>query len=207
MAEFRVNGKRIIEAHLHNEMIRAIAGSMVAYDGQIQFKKAPMGGGEGFAGAIKRRVGGESLELMECTGTGVIYLAIDAAEVEVVELTGDQLKVEASSLLAYEPKLQTNVTFAGLGGMAAGQGIATTTVTGYGKIALLSQGGPLIALEVSPQYPLVVDPQAYVAARGQMNQSFVTDVSWRSAVGGGSGEEFSLRFDGNGVVYIQPAER
>jgi uncharacterized protein (AIM24 family) len=76
-----------------------------------------------------------------------------------------------------------------------------------GTIALLSAGGPLIALGVTPQTPLVADPDAFVAFQGQLNQSFVTDVTWRSAVGGGSGEAFSLRFDGHGVVYIQPEER
>jgi uncharacterized protein (AIM24 family) len=32
-------------------------------------------------------------------------------------------------------------------------------------------------------------------------------VSWRNLVGESSGEAFSLRFDGTGVVYLQPAER
>ena len=73
--------------------------------------------------------------------------------------------------------------------------------------ALLSRGGPLIHLEVSPQYPLVVDPDAFVCARGQLTQSFDMDVSWRSAIGQGSGEAFSLRWAGTGVVSIQPAER
>ena len=103
--------------------------------------------------------------------------------------------------------LTTNVTFAGLRGASSGQGLFTTTVTGHGQIALLSRGGPLIHLEVSPQFPLVVDPDAFVCARGQLNQSFVTDVSWRTVMGQGSGEAFSLRWDGTGVVSIQPAER
>ncbi len=91
----------------------------------------------------------------------------------------------------------------------SGQGLFTTTVTGSGQVALLSAGGPLIHLEVSPpQYPLVVDPDAFVCAKGgQLTQSFVTDVSWRSAIGQGSGEAFSLKWDGMGVVSIQPAER
>ncbi len=57
------------------------------------------------------------------------------------------------------------------------------------------------AQEVNAKMP------GFVAHRGQLNQSFVTDVTWRSAIGGGSGEAFSLRFDGQGVVYIQPEER
>ena len=74
-------------------------------------------------------------------------------------------------------------------------------------MALLSAGGPPIALQVSPQYPLVVDPDAFVASQGQLNQTFVTDVSWRNLIGESSGEAFSLRFEVEGVVYIQPEER
>ena len=55
--------------------------------------------------------------------------------------------------------------------------------------------------------PLCVDPQAYVAHTGQLQQDFITDVNWRMAVGQGSGEAFQLRFQGQGLVYIQPAER
>jgi uncharacterized protein (AIM24 family) len=115
--------------------------------------------------------------------------------------------VESQQLLLVSGNLRTDVRFSGLRGAASGQGLFTTTVTGQGQVALLSAGGPLIGLEVSPQYPLVVDPDAFVAARGQLNQSFVTDVSWTSVLGEGGGEAFSLRWDGNGVVYIQPEER
>jgi uncharacterized protein (AIM24 family) len=79
-------------------------------------------------------------------------------------------------------------------------------VTGQGTCAILSDG-PMIALEVSAQYPLVVDPDAFIAHRGQVRQSFVTGVSWKSLIGEDGGEPYSLRFDGTGVVYIQPAER
>ncbi len=144
---------------------------------------------------------------MECSGTGVVYFAHQAQDVTVLELNNETLQVESEQLLALSGNLNTNVTFAGLRGGMSGQGLFTTTVTGTGQVALLSAGGPLIHLEVSPQYPLVVDPDAFVCAKGQLTQSFVTDVSWRSAIGQGSGEAFSLKWDGVGVVSIQPAER
>ncbi len=206
MATFQLNGTKVLEVHLSGDTVRALAGSMVAFDGKVTFKRAGMGGGEGLRGAFKRAVTGESLELMEMSGAGVVYLAHLATEIELVELSGQTLQVESSSLLALSPGLTTNVTFAGLRGATTGQGLFTTTVTGHGQVAVLSDG-PAIVLEVSPQYPLVVDPDAYVCSTGQLNQSFVTDISWRSAVGGGSGEAFSLQFTGSGLVYIQPAER
>jgi uncharacterized protein (AIM24 family) len=207
MSQLRTNGRRVLEAHLQNTSIRAISGSMVAYDGQVQFKSAGLGGGEGLMAGLKRKATGESLSLMDCTGSGVVYLALDAQDITLVELTNETLQVESRQLLALVGQLRMDVKFAGVRGAASGQGLFTTTVTGTGQVAILSAGGPLIGLEVSSQYPLVVDPDAFVAARGQLHQSFVTDVSWASVVGEGSGEPFSLRWDGQGVVYIQPAER
>ncbi|MEE2060174.1 AIM24 family protein [Rhodococcus artemisiae] len=199
--------KRVIEAQLNNSTIRALSGSMVAYEGQITFKSAGFGGGDGVLAGLRQRAAGEGLSLMECTGTGVVYLAHRAQNTTVLELNNETLQVESEQLLALNGNLTTNVTFAGVRGGMSGQGLFTTTVSGSGQVALLSSGGPLIHLEVSPQYPLVVDPDAFVCAKGMLTQSFVTDVSWRSAIGQGSGEAFSLRWDGNGVVSIQPAER
>jgi uncharacterized protein (AIM24 family) len=207
MSQLRTNGRRVLEAHLQNSSIRAISGSMVAYDGQVQFKSAGMGGGEGVVAGLKRKATGESLSLMECAGSGVVYLAVDAQDVMLVELIDETLQVESRQLLALAGQLRMNVKFAGVRGAATGQGLFTTAVSGTGQVAILSAGGPLIGLEVSSQYPLVVDPDAFVAARGQLSQSFVTDISWASAVGEGSGEPYSLRWEGQGVVYIQPAER
>ncbi|WP_067695473.1 AIM24 family protein [Nocardia jejuensis] len=207
MAQLFEKSKKVIEAQLAGTSLRAISGSMIAYEGTVQFKSAGFGGGDGLVAGLKRRATGESLALMECSGNGRVFFAVSGQNVTVVNLNNETLQVESQQLLAFAGNLRTNVSFAGLRGAATGAGLFTTTVTGVGQVALLSAGGPLIHLEVSPQYPLVVDPDAFVAARGNLNQSFVTDVSWRTAVGQGSGETFSLRWDGQGVVLIQPAER
>ncbi|GAB4589832.1 AIM24 family protein [Nocardia sp. IFM 10818] len=207
MAQLFEKSKKVIEAHLAGTSIRAISGSMVAYEGNVQFKSAGFGGGDGVIAGLKRRATGESLSLMECTGNGRVFFAVNGQHVTVVNLNNETLQVESQQLLAFAGNLRTDVSFAGLRGASTGQGLFTTTVSGVGQVALLSAGGPLIHLEVSPQYPLVVDPDAFVAARGQLNQSFITDVGWRSVMGQGGGEAFSLRWDGQGVVLIQPAER
>ncbi|MGV8871487.1 MAG: AIM24 family protein [Rhodococcus sp. (in: high G+C Gram-positive bacteria)] len=202
-----MNGHRVLVADLNGDALRALSGSMVAYEGDVAFKSAGVGGGGGFRAALKQKVTGESLSLMDVSGKGTVYFAVDAQDITLVEVQGDNLHVESSQLLALTGQLKTDVKFSGLRGASSGQGLFTTVVSGSGTVALLSKGGPIIALAVDPQYPLVVDPDAFVAHRGQLNQSFVTDVTWRSAIGGGSGEAFSLRFDGQGVVYIQPEER
>ena len=187
--------------------VRARTGSMVAYEGDVAFKNAGAGGGGGLRAALKQKVTGESLSLMECTGRGRVHFAVDAGHVLVLDLAGDVLRAESEGLLCLSEGLRTDVTFTGLQGASSGQGLFTTTVTGHGRVALLSLGGPPIALRVSPQFPLVVDPDSYIGAVGNVSQSFVTDVSWRNLLGEGSGEAFSLRFEGQGVVYIQPEER
>jgi uncharacterized protein (AIM24 family) len=207
MQSFRLDGHRVLEIELHGDAVRAATGSMVAYTGDVQFKNAGMGGGDGFRAALKRRATGESVALMKCSGKGRVWFAKDAMDIIVIELRGDTLKVESEQLLALSDDLRTDVAFAGLRGASSGQGLFTTTVTGTGPVALLSSGGPPIALQVTPQHPLVVDPDAFVASQGNLNQTFVTDVSWRNLIGESSGEAFSLRFDGQGVVYIQPEER
>ena len=207
MHGFRLNGARVLEIDLQGKPVRAATGSMIAYTGEVSFRNAGMGGGDGLRAALKRRATGESVALMQCSGNGTVWFAKDAMDVVVVELAGDTLNVESEQLLAISDGLRTDVAFAGLRGASSGQGLFTTTVTGSGAVALLSAGGPPIALEVAPQYPLVVDPDAFVASTGRLNQTFVTDVSWRNLVGESSGEAFSLRFDGTGVVYIQPEER
>jgi uncharacterized protein (AIM24 family) len=204
---FRLNGHRVLETDLHGGSVRAATGSMIAYTGEVGFRNAGLGGGDGLRAALKRKATGESIALMQCSGTGTVWFAKDAMDVVIVELAGDTLKVESEQLLAISDGLRTDVAFAGLRGASSGQGLFTTTVTGTGAVALLSAGGPLIALEVSPQFPLVVDPDAFVASSGRLDQTFVTDVSWRNLVGESSGEAFSLRFDGTGVVYVQPEER
>ncbi|MFF0517211.1 AIM24 family protein [Actinomadura nitritigenes] len=206
MAHFRLNGSKMLAVDLAGETIRALNGAMVAYEGRMAFKREGMTGGEGLRGALKRKIAGEGMTLMEVTGEGTVYLASEAAEVTLVQLTGDILFVESESLLALEGGLRTGVQFVGLRGMGTGQGLATTKVEGHGTVAIVSDG-PAIALEVTPETPLSVDPHAYVGHHGQLRQDVVTDVNWRTVIGHGSGESVQFRYQGHGLVYVQPAER
>ncbi|NEM04838.1 AIM24 family protein [Geodermatophilus normandii] len=198
--------KRVLHADLHGDRIRAASGSMVAYEGNVDFKSSGMGGGGGMRAALKRAVAGESISLMDCSGHGRVYLAKDAMDVLVVDLGGDTLTVESEHILAHTEHLRLDVQFSGLRGVTSGQGLATTTVTGQGQVALVSEG-PVMALEVAPGQDLVVDPDAYVGSRGQLSMNLVSGVSWKSLVGEGSGEPFSLRFTGHGLVLVQSSER
>ncbi|MCZ2524275.1 AIM24 family protein [Streptomyces sp. HB2AG] len=205
MAQFRLQGTKVLAVDMAGDAVKARNGSMVAYDGRMSFKKMT-GGGEGLRGMVTRRITGEQMEVMEVAGHGTCWFADRASEVNLVRLNGEKLFVEASNLLCAEASLRTGTSFTGLRGASQGNGLFTTTVEGHGQAALLSDG-PAVVLRVSHGMPLQVDPGAYVAHTGDLRQQFQTGISWRTAVGEGSGESFQIRFEGEGLVYVQPSER
>ncbi|NYI06486.1 AIM24 family protein [Allostreptomyces psammosilenae] len=205
MAQFRLNDPRVLSVDLAGDSVRARNGAMVAYEGQISFKRLS-GGGDGLRGMVARQLTGESVTMMEVKGSGTCHLADEARHVNLVRLSGEKLFVEASNLLAVDGALRTGTTFTGLRGATQGNGLFTTTVEGTGQAAILSDGAAIV-LRVSAQFPLQVDPGAYVAHTGNLRQDFVTGVSWRTFVGESSGESFQIRFTGEGLVYVQPSER
>ncbi|MEC5159242.1 uncharacterized protein (AIM24 family) [Janthinobacterium sp. CG_23.3] len=205
MTSFRTNTDRLLEVTLQNEKVLAIAGSMVAYTGSVKFEKSILGG-EGIFGALKRKASNEGMQLMQVSGSGSVLFAQDAAEITLLALAGDKLTIESGSLLAYDSALKTGTSFAGLRGAASGQGLFSTTVEGNGNVALIARGN-LIMLEVTPAQPLRVDPDAFVGFKGNITQEFVFDVNWRTMLGQSSGESYQHKFSGQGVVFIQPAER
>jgi uncharacterized protein (AIM24 family) len=195
----------LLEVELQNEKVMALSGAMVGYTGTMKFEKSLLGN-EGLFGAIKRKVTNEGISLMQTTGTGTVFFAHNASEITVIPLTQEKLFIESSSLLAYDPGLKTNTTFAGLRGATSGQGLFTTTIEGSGNLAVFSRGN-LITLEVDPKYPLFVDPDAFIGYKGNVTQEFIFDVNWRNMIGQASGESYQFKFTGQGLVYIQPAER
>ncbi|MEV3870430.1 AIM24 family protein [Streptomyces sp. NPDC049906] len=205
MATFRLQGSKVLAVDMSGDSVRAKNGSMVAYDGQMSFKKLS-GGGEGLRAMVARRLTGEQLTVMEARGQGTCWFADRASEINLVRLHGEKLYVEASNLLATDAGLRTGTTFTGLRGATQGSGLFTTTVEGTGQAALTSDG-PAVLLRVTPQYPLSVDPGAYVAHQGDLRQTFQSGVTFRTLIGEGGGEAFQIRFEGDGLVYVQPSER
>ncbi|KEG39922.1 hypothetical protein DJ64_12145 [Streptomyces griseorubens] len=205
MAMFRLQSSKVLAVDLTGDAVKAKNGSMVAYDGQMAFKKLT-GGGEGLRGMVTRRLTGEQMTLMEVKGHGTCFFADRASEINLVTLNGEKLYVESSNLLATDGGLRTGTTFTGLRGASQGNGLFTTTIEGHGQAAIMSDG-PAVLLRVGPQYPLTVDPGAYVAHQGDLRQSFQSGVTFRTFMGEGGGEAFQIRFEGDGVVYVQPSER
>ncbi|MFC9495243.1 AIM24 family protein [Streptomyces sp. NPDC056982] len=205
MATFRLQSSKVLAVDMTGDSVKAKNGSMVAYDGRMAFKKMT-GGGEGIRGMVTRRLTGEEMTVMEVKGQGTCWFADRASEISVVNLRGDKLFVESSNLLCTDAGLRTGTSFTGVRGASQGNGLFTTTVEGHGQAAIMSEG-PAVALRVSREHPLTVDPGAYIAHQGDVRQSFQSGVTFRTFMGEGGGEAFQIRFEGDGLVYVQPSER
>ncbi len=211
MASFKNLNSKLLEVNLQREEVLCRRGSMIAYKGEVAFSRTFLGPG-GISSTAARAATGEGLDLMHATGSGEVLFAACNAHVTVVSLRGEILYVEATSLLAFASALQPNIVFQGnqgasgvARGLLSGQGLFTTTLQGHGDVAILSQGD-MISLEVRPDKPVFVDPQAYIGCKGSVSSEIVTAMSWKNMLGQGSGESFQLKFTGQGTVYIQASE-
>ncbi|MFJ9518386.1 AIM24 family protein [Kitasatospora sp. NPDC101801] len=209
----KINSKLIEAKVFPGQRIFSQRGSMIAYTGEVAFTPNLTGGQGGVMGMIGRRVANEDVPLMTVEGQGSVLFGHGGHHVQIIELTGDTLNVEADRLLAFDGTLRQTTVFLGsqggvmgmVRGQVSGQGLFTTQLAGQGSVAVMAHGG-FVELPITPNQPVHVDPQAYVAHRGQVQNKLSTSVGWRDMVGRGSGEAFQLELSGNGVVYVQASE-
>ncbi|MEV6393316.1 AIM24 family protein [Streptomyces sp. NPDC051907] len=211
---FREINTRMVEATIvPGQKMFSQRGAMLAYKGAVSFTPNMAGGQGGLMSMIGRRVADEATPLMTVEGTGTVMFGHGGHHIQVVDLAGDTLYVEADRLLAFDGTLEQGTMFMGsqggvmgmVRGQVTGQGLFTTTLKGHGAVAVMAHGG-VIELPIAPGRAVHVDPQAYVAHRGDVRNKLSTALGWRDMVGRGSGEAFQLELSGSGVVYVQASE-
>ncbi|MFI7098119.1 AIM24 family protein [Streptomyces sp. NPDC050161] len=211
---FTVLNSRMVEARIGpGERLFSQRGAMLAYRGEVSFTPNIQGGQGGIGSMIGRRIANEATPLMTVEGSGSVMFGHGGHHVQVIDLAGETLYVEADRLLAFDGTLQQGTMFMGsqggvmgmVRGQVTGQGLFTTTLKGHGSAAVMAHGG-VIELPITPQRPVHVDPQAYVAHRGEVRNKLSTALGWREMVGRGSGEAFQLELSGQGTVYVQASE-
>ncbi|MFJ8332977.1 AIM24 family protein [Streptomyces sp. NPDC094437] len=208
-----INSKMVEATVLPGQRLFSQRGAMLAYQGEVSFTPNLQGGEGGIMSAIGRRVANEATPLMTVEGSGTVLFGHGGHHVQVIELTGDTLYVEADRLLAFEGTLRQGTMFMGaqggvmgmVRGQVTGQGLFTTTLQGQGAVAVMAHGG-VFEIPITPQRPVHVDPQAYVAHHGDVRNKLSTALGWRDMVGRGSGEGFQLELSGNGSVFVQASE-
>ncbi|APU42235.1 AIM24 family protein [Streptomyces sp. TN58] len=211
---FREINSKMVEAQVvPGQKMFSQRGAMLAYRGDVSFTPSLTGGQGGVMGMIGRRVANEQTPLMAVEGSGTVMFGHGGHHIQVINLTGETLYVEADRLLAFDGTLQQGTMFMGsqggvmgmVRGQVTGQGLFTTTLKGHGSVAVMAHGG-VIELPITPNRPIHVDPQAYVAHHGDVRNKLSTALGWRDMVGRGSGEAFQLELSGQGAVYVQTSE-
>lgn len=209
----RINSKMVEARIVPGQRMFSQRGAMLAYRGEVSFTPNITGGQGGVMSMIGRRMANEATPLMTVEGDGSVMFGHGGHHIHAVDLSGETLYVEADRLLAFDGSLRQGTMFMGsqggvmgvIRGQATGQGLFTTTLQGKGSVAVMAHGG-VVELPITPQRPVHVDPQAYVAHRGDVTNKLTTALGWREMVGRGSGEGFQLELSGQGTVYVQASE-
>ncbi|MFJ1458199.1 AIM24 family protein [Nocardia wallacei] len=196
---FALQNSKMLRVQVNGDVL-AKQGSMVAFQGQMDFDYEGAGGIGKF---IKKAVTGEGVQLMRVKGQGVLFLADDAADVQLFFLENEGITVNGANVLAYDPSLTSNIQRVQGAGIAAG-GLFNTTLQGTGWVAVTTHGAPVM-LDAS-RAPTFADGQSAVAWSTSLQVGVNRTFKAGALIGRGSGEAMQLAFRGQGFVLVQASE-
>jgi uncharacterized protein (AIM24 family) len=178
------------------------AGAMVAYEGDLSFTGSSNAEG-GITGFIKSKATSEGTPVMNVEGTGHLYVADGAKEIQIMELdAGESISVNGNDVLAFESSVDYSISTIGSVSGAVAGGLTNVFLEGPGNIAITTHGNPLV---LTP--PVKTDPQATVAWSANNSPSSSVNRSLSDMVGQSSGEQYQLEFTNpDGFVVVQPFE-
>lgn len=197
------NSKLLRVALTGHDDVLARQGSMVAYQGMLEFDGEYRTQGQRNARART----GEGLDLMRVSGQGTVFLANLAQHVHLVDVDPEGLTVDSAYVLALDSQLHWEVVSVDSQYGVSGTGKYTLHITGQGRVALMTSGKPLM-LPVTPEAYANADADAVVAwsssLRVQMQSQTSASGVWRRR--GNTGEGWELSFMGHGYALVQPSE-
>ncbi|MFK7767000.1 MAG: AIM24 family protein [Mariniblastus sp.] len=200
---FELETERMLELNLDGSMWTKM-GSMISYRGDVKFVREGIME-QGIGNLLKKAVSGEGTKLTKAEGRGKVYLADGGKKITILNLAGESLFVNGNDLLAFEPSIKYEIKMMKkMSAMLAG-GLFNIRLEGSGMVAFTTHYDP-ITLLVTPDNPVVTDPNATVAWSGGLEPQIKTDVSLKTFFGRGSGESIQTLFEGSGFVVIQPFE-
>ena len=200
---FELETERMMELNLNGEMWTKM-GSMISYRGNIKFTREGILE-QGLGNLLKKAVSGEGARLTKAEGRGQVYLADSGKKITILSLSNESIFINGNDLLAFEPSIRYEIKMMKkMSSMLAG-GLFNIRLEGTGMIAFTTPYDP-ITLMVTPDSPVVTDPNATVAWSGSLEPQIKTDMSFKTFLGRGSGESIQTSFSGNGFVVIQPYE-
>jgi uncharacterized protein (AIM24 family) len=198
---FSLHNSKLLKVELSEVTIQAKLGSMVAYQGDVKFEHAGSGG---MSRMLKKTVSNEGTDLMKISGSGAVFLADLAQDVQLLQLEGDSITANGANVLAFDAGIDWDIRqVEGVSGMLGG-GLFNMELQGSGWVALVSDGPPvLIELDGNEAF---ADPQAAITWSSDVKTSVKTDVNMKTLIGRGSGETVQIGFSGKGWLLIQPSE-
>jgi uncharacterized protein (AIM24 family) len=198
---FRLQNSKLLKVELTGIEIQAKLGSMVAYQGDVNFEHAGSGG---ISRMIKKAVTNEGTQLMKVRGTGEVFLADMGQDIQLIKLDNDAITANGANVLAFDAGIDWDIKrVEGVSGMLGG-GLYNMELKGSGWVALVSDGPPVM-IEISGEQTYA-DPQAAITWSSGLSTSVKADVNMKTLIGRGSGETFQMSLSGNGWVLIQPSE-
>jgi uncharacterized protein (AIM24 family) len=199
---FALQNKKLLKIQMQYGPVWTRTGSMVAYQGDVKFVNKGSGGLDKF---LKSKLTGEGVDIMQCTGSGELFVADMASEIQVMYLDNDMLSVNGSSVLAFSDSIQWDIhRIAARGGMMAG-GMFNVSLRGTGYVAVTTKGEP-VALDVASA-PTFADANAVVCWTAGVSMDIKVDTGGLgSLIRGGTGELIQMAFGGQGYVIVQPSE-
>lgn len=201
---FQLESPYMLELNLNDQNVMMKKGAMVAYDGNVSFKREGILS-KGVGNLLKKAVSGEGTTMMHAKGTGRVYVADYGKRIRILHLDNETIFINGNDILAHESGIKSDIKMMkSIAGMVGG-GLFQVRLEGTGHIAVTTHGQPL-TLMVKPGQPVFTDPNATVAWSGNLQPKIKTDVSLKTFIGRGSGESIQMMFQGEGWVIVQPYE-
>jgi uncharacterized protein (AIM24 family) len=200
---FTHQNKKMLKVHMGFGPINAKAGSMVAYQGDVRFQNLGSGG---LNKMVKSKLTGEGVQMMHCEGSGELFLADFASEIQIFYLDNDMVSINGANVLAFSASIEWDIkrVSAGKASMMAG-GMFNVELRGTGYVAVTTKGDP-VALDVAGA-PTFADAQAVVLWTSGVSMDIRVDTGGlKSMIRGGTGELVQMAFGGQGFVLVQPSE-
>ncbi|GAA1180871.1 AIM24 family protein [Ornithinimicrobium humiphilum] len=200
--QFTRQNSKLLKVRMDYGPVWARLGSMVAYQGDVRFANRGSGSMERM---LKSAFTGEGVPLMEATGQGELFLADDAADVQVIYLDHDMVSVNGANVLAFSSSIEWDIHRVSARGGALAGGMFNVSLRGSGYVAVTTRGEP-VALDVA-EAPTYADAHAVVLWTAGVRMDVRVDTGGLgSLLRGGTGETVQMAFTGNGHVLVQPAE-
>lgn len=200
--QFSLQNKKLLKIQMGYGPVWARTGSMVAYQGDVRFQNKGSGG---LGKMLKAKVTGEGVDMMECTGQGELFVADQAADIQIIYLENDALSVNGANVLALSSSIEWDIHRIQARGAAMTGGLYNVALRGTGYVAITTVGEP-VALDVASA-PTFGDAQAVVLWTSGVTMDIRVDTGGlKSMVRGGTGETFQMSFGGQGYVLVQPSE-